>query len=97
MEDIDLSIGGVKVTFTPSDVEPPEHLRRWTLYDVYVEDEYMGLATDTGERAADRPEGRAWRALEGDAYQVGEALDREEVAGTFVRWYYGARGGSSGE
>lgn len=94
MEDIDASVGGVKVVLSPSDKEPPEHLRRWTLYDVYVEGEYRGLATDTGERPRNRSNERIWRALEGDEYKVGEALNRDEIAGVFVRWYYGARGGS---
>lgn len=94
MEDIDASVGGVKVVFSPSDKEPSEHLSRWTLYDVYVEGEYMGLATDSGENTEDRSKERIWRALEGRAFQVGEALNRDEIAGTFVRWYYGARGGS---
>jgi hypothetical protein len=94
VEDIDASVGGVKVVFRPSDKEPPEHLSRWTLYDVYVEDEHMGLATDTGERPTGRSEERFWRALEGDAYQVGEALSQDELAGAFVRWYHGVGGGS---
>lgn len=94
MEDIDASVGGVKVVFSPSDKETPEHLSRWTLYEVYVEGEYMGLATDTGERPTNRANERIWRVLEGDAYQVGEAVNREELAGIFVRWFYGARGGS---
>lgn len=95
MEDIEASVGEVKVLLRPSDKEPPEHLSRWTLYDVYVEGEYMGLATDTGERPTNRANERIWRALEGDAYQVGEALSQDELAGVFVRWYHGARGSFS--
>lgn len=97
MDGIDLSIEGVEVIFKPSEIKPPEHLRSWTLYDVYVEGKYMGLATDTGERPTGRDKSRMWRALEGDAYQVGEALNRDEIAGAFVRWYYGSGGGSAGE
>lgn len=97
VEDIDVSVGGVKIIFSPSDRELPAHLDGWTLYDVYVEDEYAGLATDTGGHSEYGSNERIWKALEGNAYRIGDSLNRDETAAVFARWYHGGQRGGCGE
>lgn len=90
-----MSRSGVKVTFEPSDKDLPAHLDGWTLYDVYVESAYAGLVADTGIHS-DYGGTRIWKPLEGNAYQLGDELSREEAASVFVRWYHGSRRQSGG-
>ena len=88
MDEIDVSMGNAKVVFKPSERKLPDHLDGWTLYDVYIEDEYAGLVTDTGLESESAPKYRVWKPLEGNAYQIGEFLNRDEAAAAFFRWHY---------
>lgn len=76
------------IVFKPSDRDLPPHLDGWTLYDVYIENEYEGLVADTGLESEYEPKYRVWRPLEGNTYQKGQFLNRDEAAAAFFHHYY---------
>jgi hypothetical protein len=87
-EEIDVSMGGAKILFKPSEQALSAHLDGWTLYDVYVEDEHVGLVADTG---IDEDYGfhyRIWKPLEGNTDSRLDALNQDEAAASFFRPYY---------
>jgi len=87
-EEIDVSMGGTNSLFKPSGRALPAHLDGWTLYDVYVDDEHVGLVADTG---LDEDYGfhyRIWKPLEGKTDSSLDALNRDEAAASFFRPCY---------
>ena len=88
MKEIDMSMGGAKVIFKLSNRPIPPHWDGWTLYDVYIEDKYVGLVSDTGLDREDGSGERVWRPLEGGIYQELQFLNRDEAAASFFRYYY---------
>lgn len=87
-----MSTGNLRVIFRPSARVISYGLPGWLLYDVYVEGKQIGLVADTGRGSTERPAENVWRPLEGSAYNKREALDRQQAAMAFVRWYYDERG-----
>ena len=87
-EEIDVSMGGVEILFKPSGQGLPPHLDGWTLYDVYIEGERVGLVADTGLQEPDGFRYPIWKPLEGDTDSRLDGLNRDEAAASFFRPYY---------
>lgn len=75
-------MGGTLFILKPSHRQHPEG---HALYEVYAEDDYLGLVADTGQVLTSNPEEDDWRPFEGESTRIGEALSRDTALASFIR------------
>lgn len=82
MEESRLWMGETLLILKPSHRQHPEG---HTLYEVYAEEDYVGLVANTGQGLGGDPQRDEWRPFEGESNRIGEALDRQTALASFIR------------
>lgn len=82
MENTVMMIGPCDIRFKLSGRKPPGDQGDWVLYDVYRDNEYVGLVANT--RLHEHRKYELWMPLEGDSNSLNVIMNRDDAASSFV-------------
>lgn len=84
MENTVMMIGPCDIRFKPSGRKPPGDHDDWVLYDVYRDNEYVGLVANT--QLHEHRKYELWMPLEGDSNSLNVTMNRDDAASSFVSY-----------